>query len=104
MTRKQYLKLVRSSTAFRNMDRGTQDHILSSRGEDMEAYAKIFAEEERQILKANKKFITTTVEVIDGLEKNVKVIIKVERKKAEAKSDKEEKKVAQKLLEEINEL
>ena len=104
MTRKDYIKLVQESGAFQKMDKETQNKILTAKGADFRAFAKIFAAEQDEIMAAKKEFITTTVEIMDGFEKETKIIIKVERKKKEEKAVQEDEVQSEKLLSEINKL
>lgn len=104
MTKEEYLKLVKSSGAFQGMDQDTQNKILTAEGADMEAYAKIFSTEQKEIAYAKKDFVTTTVKVIDGFEKDSKIVITVERKKAEEKVSKQEEEEREQLLSKINNL
>ncbi len=104
MTKEEYIQLVQSSEAFKRMDQETQNKILTAEGADMEAYAKIFMNEQNRILTAKKDFVTTTVQIIDQFEKDAKVIVTVERKKEEEEEKKVSEDESEKLLSEINNL
>ena len=81
MTRKEYIKLVQGSGAFRSLDEQTRQQILKAKGADFMAYAEIFSAEKNKMLLAKREFITTTVQVVEGFHQDKKIIITVARKK-----------------------
>ena len=104
MTREDYLKLVRSSAAFKAMAPETQGKILNAEGADMGAYLKIFQEEEKHDREAKKKFVNTTVKIVEQFESDAKMVVIVKRQKNEDNHKKGEDQEAEKLLTQINNL
>ena len=104
MTREEYLKMVQESPAFKGMDAETQERILAAEGADLEAYAKIFVDEENEIVAAKTEFVTTTVQVVEKFEQNTKKMVRGAEKKKEAKARQQDENESNKLLAQINDL
>jgi len=101
MTREEYEKLVKSSAAFQEMDKDMQARILASKGKDMEAYAKIFATEQQEILSAKKELVLTTERVVQQFGHIANTQVSVERQKVEDAERKKEEEDRNKLLSQI---
>ena len=104
MTKEDYLKLVQNSVAFQRMDKETQAHILNAEGAERESYEKIFTDEENEMLIAKKDLVTTTVQIVQQFDQDVKVIVTTERKAAEKKEREKDSAEVENLIRQINKL
>jgi len=101
MTREEYLKLVKGSAAFKDMDQATQAKILAAEGAQMENYIKIFTEEHDTVESAKKSFKAASDEAVANFKQEVKVITTRALKVSEAESRKKDEEDSEKLLKQL---
>lgn len=98
MTRDQYLQLVQSSAAFHGLPPDMQQHILEAAGSLMQAYARIFLDEQKLLLDAKQEFLRKNEEIIHSMTAEVKKLKKEKRLKCEQISQESDEQEEQKLL------
>lgn len=98
MTRKEYLNLAKASVAFQSMDGELQREILKAQGEDLQAFTKIFLDEEHDTIDTKKNFMVAMAEVIETFEWDFKKMLTTYHKKLEEHSMDDDEKIQEKLL------
>jgi len=104
MTVTEYQEFVKNSPSFKEMDPIEQQRILSATGADMEGFIKIFKEEEALMKNAVTNFYEKSEKVVKDFNTDVKEYKKVKNKVSEFKGKKEDEKIVEKLLDNLDKI
>jgi deoxyadenosine/deoxycytidine kinase len=101
MTRKAYLKLVRSSPIFQQMEPKLQAEILRAKGEAMKRYARTFEQAKAALDENDKQFWHDLAAAYKEFEEGLRVRSKKARVTMEAASKLQDEEKSQQLLKQI---
>jgi len=104
MTQEDFLKLLNSSPAFKQLDARYQEDIFAATGEKMEKYVKIFASAKAIIQKAQEELVNKNNEVMRNLDVQFALIYKNKFKADEKIQKQKDEEILDQLINKLDSL